>query len=240
MSCSPTDRIMQSLRVHTPGATDEMLQLELFNVIDEFLRSTNAWRIEEEVELEENQREYAFGLPQDSIVVRSMGVMHNGVPVPASTQGGVTTSSLGALVPELTFPDGDSTFGPQLTDKTPDNLFTYAIYRPNYIQVTADADAEARKYPLRVSLALSISPGCLECECGDWQLPDWMYETYFGAWYDGTLGRLYGMPAKPWSSDKHAVFHGRRFRNHMAFRRQEAQRGFMYNVQTWRFPRATR
>ena len=53
-----------------------------------------------------------------------------------------------------------------------------------------------------------------------------MWDTYFGDWLDGTLGRLYAMPTKPWSTPTHAVYHGKRFRNHMAYRKQEALAGF--------------
>ena len=53
----------------------------------------------------------------------------------------------------------------------------------------------------------------------------------------GRLGRLYGMPAKPWSSPPHAIYHGKRFRNHMAYRKQEAVRGFNWGQPAWRFPR---
>jgi hypothetical protein len=54
------------------------------------------------------------------------------------------------------------------------------------------------------------------------------------------LGRLYGMPAKPWSNQTLAGYHMRRFRNMMGYHKQEADRGFNTDVQTWRFPRATR
>ena len=40
MACGPADRIMQSLLVHVPGAGEPVIQLELFNVVDEYLRRT--------------------------------------------------------------------------------------------------------------------------------------------------------------------------------------------------------
>ena len=36
-------RLVDSARVNLPGATEGMLQLELFNVVEEFCRETNAW-----------------------------------------------------------------------------------------------------------------------------------------------------------------------------------------------------
>ena len=37
-------RVVDSARVNLPGATEGMLRLELFNVVEEFCRETNAWR----------------------------------------------------------------------------------------------------------------------------------------------------------------------------------------------------
>jgi hypothetical protein len=237
MTCEPTDRLLQSLKVHAPGVTDAMVNLELFNVVDEFFRRTSAWHYGQDIELEENRYEYGFGIPEGSNVVRLLSVTHQGNPVAASSQSGITLSSLGELVPELTFPDGDASFEPALTDLN-NGLFTYSIYRPDYISVSSVPDAEGRKYPLKMLLALTVSKGCLECDdCGDWGVEDWVWDMFFQEFYNGTLGNLYGMPAKPWSNPTLASVHTKRFRNGMAFRMQEARRGFNYGVAGWRFPR---
>jgi hypothetical protein len=41
---------------------------------------------------------------------------------------------------------------------------------------------------------------------------------------DGTLGRLYGMPSKPWTSTQLATYHGTRFRQGMNRARDIAER----------------
>lgn len=229
-SCSPIDRLMQTLKVHVPGVTDAMLQLEVFNVMDEFFRRTSAWRYVNEITLLADTLEYDFAVPPDAVVVRAMNVSHNGTGVPqAASPGGVSMSSLGRIEPEMTFPDGDATFDPDASDLS-GGIFSYAIYRPDYITVTKAPDVEQQKYPLVLTLALSLSKGCLECDCGDWQLEEWMYDMFFQDWYDGALGRLYAMPAKPWASPVQAQYHLKRFRNKMAFRKQEANRGFAYEV----------
>jgi hypothetical protein len=238
MTCQPTDRLMQSLKVHAPGATDAMINLELFNVMDEFFRRTSAWHHAEAIELDTDQYEYGFGLPLGAEVVRLLSVTHQGIPVPATSQSGITQSSLGELVPELTFPDGDATFRPTSSDLD-DGMFSYSIYRPEYISVTSVPDEEGRKYPLMIVLALTVSKGCLECDdCGDWGVEDWVWNMFFHEFYNGTLGSLYGMPAKPWSNPTLALTHTKRFRDKMAFRKQEALRGFNYAVPGWRFPRS--
>lgn len=238
-TCAPTDRIMQTLKVHVPGVTDPLLELELFNTIDEFFRRTSAWRFYQDIDLVENVYEYGFAVPGNTQVVRLLAIEHNSVPIPSSESVGVVQASLGTLEPELVWQDGDSQFHYQESDINPQtNIFSYTVYRPNYISMTALPDAEARKYPMKTCVALTLARGCLECaDCGEWALDDWMWDTYFKDWNDGVLARLYGMPSKPWSNQTIAIYHGRRFRNAMAYRKQEAMRGFTHNTPTWRFPR---
>jgi hypothetical protein len=237
-ACAPNDRLMQTLRVHVPGATDPLIELELFNVMDEFFRRTSAWNYTTDIELVEGQAEYGFGTPADTNVVRLMGVMHQGNQVPSamSLAQGVVQTSVGTLDPSEVFPDGDIALAPSRTDLV-GNVFSYAIYRPGYIQLTSMPDEEARKFPLKAILALTLARSCLETDCGDWAVEDWMWDMYFQDWLDGSMARLYGMPAKPWSSALHAQYHGKRFRNAMAYRKQEAIRGLIWNQSAWRFPR---
>jgi len=235
-ACVPTDRLMQTLRVHVPGATDALIELELFNVMDEFFRRTSAWRSRQEIELHEEEYEYAFALPANAVVVRLMGILHQQVPVPALVTTGAIEGAVGKLIPDRRFADGDALLNPDQSDLE-GGLFSYAIYRPNYITLTRLPDGEARKYPLEVILALSVGRGCLECSCGDWDIEDWMWDMFFQDWLDGTLSRLYMMPSKPWTSPTLSVHHGKRFRNQMAFRKQESLRGYNFAQPIWRFPR---
>lgn len=239
-ACAPTDRLLQSVKLHAPGVTDPMLQIEAFNVLDEFFRRTSAWQLKIPLELVEGQTEYAFPTPINSEVVRVMGVAHNDIPVPsAGSQGALVQSSLGVVESEFQFPDGDARVLPDLSDVTePSGLFTWAIYRPDYISITAAPDEEQRKWPLLVNMALTVGKTCLEDDCNEWDVPDWMWSTYFQDWYDGILGRLYMMPAKPWANPQQGTYHAKRFRNAMAHRKQEAVRGFVWaQPGPWRFPR---
>jgi hypothetical protein len=235
-TCAPIERLMQTLRVHVPGATDDLLKLEVFNAIDEFFRRTSAWRYESEIQLSTETQEYDLSLPVDSELVRMLGVTLNGVPVPPAGAQGTIQSAFGVITPELTFADGDAQYDPDATDLA-GGMFTYAIYNPSYISVTSLPDEEQTKQPLKAVMALTIAKGCLEAECESWQLPDWTYAMFFQEWLDGTLGRLYQMPAKPWSEPTKAVYHHKRFRNGMAFRKQEAPKGFVYGSPGWHFPR---
>ncbi len=58
----------------------------------------------------------------------------------------------------------------------------------------------------------------------DTDLPQEMWSTWFETLLDGTMFRLYGMPAKPWSSPQNAQYHGTRFRQGMMRARDIAER----------------
>lgn len=51
-----------------------------------------------------------------------------------------------------------------------------------------------------------------------------LFTTWFEVMLDGTLGRLYAMPVKPWSSPQLAEYHGRRFRQGLNRARDIAER----------------
>ena len=236
-ACIPTDRLMQTLRTQVPGVTDDMLNLQIFNVVDEFLRRTNAWKEEAEIDLELDTLQYGLPVPSGAALIRVIGVRHNGIPVSASAAGvGVIQQSVGRLTPEQIFPDGDTSYSPSETDLA-GGVFTYAVYEPEYITTTAAPDAEAVKYPMEVIMALTLGSTCMECDCGDWTMPEWCWDMYFQNILDGVLGRLYVMPAKPWSNKVEAAYHLKRFRGAMGFRMQESRRGFNYGVHSWRYPR---
>lgn len=239
-ACAPTDRLMQTLTVEVPGAPEAIIQLQLFNVIDEFLRRTNTWRYAVDITVEPGVYEYPLALPADAQLVRMLGVTRNGTPVPTTPAAGgggtASVSQLGVLVPEQTFSDGDASFAPAESDLLA-GVFTYAVYRPEYITITGPRDAEASKYPFSSVMALTIAKSCLECDCGDWGLEEWMYDMFFDAWLDGTAGRLMGMMSKPWTNTTISAYHHKRFRNAMAFHMQAARRGYVFERQTWRYPR---
>jgi hypothetical protein len=235
----PIDRLLQTLRVHAPGVTDALLQLELFNTLDEFFSRTSAWREFSDITLRTDALDYDIDVPAGARMVRILAVLHNGIPVPSAQGDGITSSSLGTLLPELTFPDSDAEFAFSESDLVGGSgPFSYAIYVPDYITVTTPPTQDQTNFPLRVLMALSVSKDNLEQDPGDWVLPDWMYDMFFQDWLDGALGKLYAMPAKPWSNKELTLLHGRKFRQAMGQRKQEANRGFTYGQPGWRFPRS--
>lgn len=240
-ACNPTDRVLQTLRVHAPGAHDGIIELELFNVVDEFFRRTSVWRYTTELMLDENLQSYPLALPDKTALVRMLAVEHQGLPVftTAQTEAQSIATGRAALIPDFTFPDGDSGFHPDRTDLDPvTELFSYAVYQATAITISIPPTTEQARTPLAIIAALTVDKCCLECDsCGDWSIPDWMWSMFFQEFVDGTLGRLYMMPSKPWANKEQGVYHSRRFRNSMGFRKQEAPKGFIMGVPGWQFPR---
>jgi hypothetical protein len=241
MACEQIDRLMQTIRVHTPGVTDDMIRLIVFNTADEFLRRTGAWRYETEIDLNTALTEYPIPVPNGATLVRVISVTHNNVPVQSATgPTEITWRGVGTIEPDFFHDDGDALFDSDANDLEGGNIFTWAIYRPEYITVTIPSgSSDLVQYPLKLWMMLSVaSQGLIEEDLLA-ALPEWMLDMYFQDWLDGALSKLYGMPMKPWSNPQHAIYHGRRFRNSMGFRKQEANRGFIYNPPppAWRFPR---
>jgi len=237
MTCEPTDRLLQTLRVRTPGAPDPMLQLELFNIMDEFFRRTSAWQQESPIELIEGQMDYPIPTPPNATVVRVLWAKHNDLPVqPAGSSAVASQSSLGILDGQLQ-PDGDSIIDFSLSDINASNIFSWALYRPDYLTITGVSGQDVVAYPFLAQIALSVARSCLDADCGDWDVPEWMWDMYFQEWLDGTQARLYGMMAKPWSNQTLAAYHAKRFRDRMGYRKQEIMKGFTWGQPGWRFPK---
>lgn len=68
-------------------------------------------------------------------------------------------------------------------------------------------------------------------------IPDWIWLKFRLALIDGVLGRLMSQIAKPYSNERMAIYHMRRFRNLCAQARIEAQRDYNYAGRAWSFPR---
>jgi hypothetical protein len=68
------------------------------------------------------------------------------------------------------------------------------------------------------------------------EFPDWILEKYGVDIIDGVLGRMMSQIAKPYSNERMAIYHMRRFQNTMAIAKVEAQHRNVYRGQSWRFP----
>jgi len=98
--------------------------------------------------------------------------------------------------------------------------------------VTAPSTAET----LTVKVALTVA-GPTD-DAGFPRAPSWIYSKYREDLLDGVVGRMMGHPAKPYSNERLAVYHLRRFRNAMAVAKAEGRHGYLFSGQQWKFPTA--
>lgn len=66
--------------------------------------------------------------------------------------------------------------------------------------------------------------------------PLWVLNIYMNGIMSGVLSRMMVQPAKPYSNPQLAAYHGRVFSSTISEARAEANRGFTYGTQKWRFP----
>ena len=99
------------------------------------------------------------------------------------------------------------------------------------------AGGRTRDILVVVEMALSLAKRCMEKDCGDWSLEDWMYERYANDWIEGVQYKMMSMIAKPWSNPAAASFHGKMFALAMSRAKVEGEKGLVFNTQNWRFPR---
>ena len=68
------------------------------------------------------------------------------------------------------------------------------------------------------------------------QMPTWLLPRYYDAIFEGTVAKLMAEPAKPYTNERMAVYHSRRFRASIATARSEARHQNLFDGQRWRFP----
>ena len=241
MACEPMDRILATLRVRVPGATDDVLRLELFNVMDRFFRRTNVWRWQSETTLEAGLTRYDLFPPADADLVRVMWALHGDnpiAPVPGAYTGSVSRGLIDQDATGTGTTVGDPLYDPdRLSQLKPTGAFRYALFFPTYLQVTFPPDDQQTQFPLLVEMALTLGTRCLEKDCGDWTLEEWMYDRYANDWIEGVQFALFSMIAKPWTNPALAAYHGKQFVRAMSAAKVEGEKGLIFNAQNWRFPR---
>jgi hypothetical protein len=79
-----TDRLLNNARVHLPGVTDATIQLELFNVLNDFFQVTNAWQEDIDFQTSPSVVEYTITPTGTSTINRLIWVQNaNQIPVDA-------------------------------------------------------------------------------------------------------------------------------------------------------------
>lgn len=231
----PTNRIMTSLRVRLPGATDGLIRHELFNVIDEFFRETDWWRETLTIVLNNVSNDYPLVPPSGSEIVRVLSVTHNEIPLtPAASSSGGTTLR-GRINADTITPDSLS-FDPSAVVTDSGGVFAYSLFLPDYITLSGLPTEVDTTHPLAIRTSLTIDPLALERVPSDWGLDPFFWRRLYQMMKDGALGNMMSMIAKPWSSERMAIYHLKRFNNWKSQLRVEADRGPVKDVPTWGFP----
>lgn len=108
------------------------------------------------------------------------------------------------------------------------------LYRWQIAPPAALVDLVSPQTAVRTGEAIvALKPVSLEAD-----LPAHMWTQWFETILDGTLGRLYALPAKPWSNGPLAQYHGTRFRQGLNRARDIAARGYSNQQPNWSFPYA--
>lgn len=106
-------------------------------------------------------------------------------------------------------------------------------------EVILSAIPEAEQAATPLTLTLSLAPTPDEPDYTQW-LPEGLWARYYPVFLDGTMGRMHGQAAKPYSAQQKAAYHLSRFRRKMAEARHDASVNGAPSGQTWRFPRFAR
>lgn len=122
-------------------------------------------------------------------------------------------------------------------------------------KLVAMQDAQKRIYPCTFTMpdtiTFSFDPGVLTLNArvimtisdpvdrdGYPEFPPWVAGKYNSAIADGVLGKMMAQMSKPYTDEKKAIYHLRKFETAKAMAKGDAARFHTFGVQSWRFPTA--
>jgi len=185
-------RLMDNIRIRVPGVLDSMIQLELFNAIEDFLTSTLLWteNIDFPVKYGTKIGDTMYIEPAAGRIFQLQWV-HNSNLIPEAM-----TMPEEGLLQFVDIPSQDDTW-------------------TACVAIACDDPNTRDGYPV---------------------LPAWIVNKYWQGMMNGTLARLFSQPAKPYTSDKLAIFHAQAFNSAKGRAKGEAAQQNLYRGQPWRFP----
>lgn len=77
MANTDISRLMKNLRVQLPGAVDDAIKLEVYNVLNDFFQGSNIWREDIDVSIIAGESSYELTPVGPSTIVRLMGVVNS-------------------------------------------------------------------------------------------------------------------------------------------------------------------
>lgn len=190
MSSNAILRLMDNLRIKLPAALDGVIQLELYNALDEFFRDTQTWVEDVPFVTEADVLEYELTPTGHARIHQLVGV----------TDADNLTIGATMATPGLVT---------LMTPYTAGNTLTA------WLSLTPTDPVTRQGYPV---------------------VPDWLLERYRDTIEAGVMSKMMSQAAKPYSSERLAIYHMRRFRSGIAIARTDAMRQNAYRGQAWRFP----
>lgn len=206
MTTVSINRILDGVRVQTPGCLDGTLRMELFNVTKEFCQRSDIWRESVHIHIQPNIHEYTIHSQDRALINRLLAV-----------EGSHRTTG-----------SDKHLFG---VPRVPQEGYL-DIAGENAILRIPRPPSEKEEWQAHISLA-PIDPTDSE---GLPRLPNYIVEKYQDSIQSGLLSRLMMYPGKPYSSPQMAQFHGRRFYTGVNLAKKEARQGFQLAGQRWVFP----
>lgn len=185
---------MMNALVSLPGATEEIVKFELFNVLNEFFQVTKAWKEDVTFEVTSENTEYD-----------------------------VVPGEPGAVDSLISVVDANE-------------ILTAATMPVIGVVKLSSAPSTSQEYTATYSLTV-VDPARTD---GYPQFPSAILNKYQNDILHGVLANMMAQPAKPYSSERLAIYHMRKFRSGMARARTETLHQNLYNGQTWRFPQYAR
>jgi hypothetical protein len=111
------------------------------------------------------------------------------------------------------------------------NAINASMPIPGTITLASDP-GENTSYNAEVALTISGT----ETRDGYPTAPEWIWDRYGPDLLEGTLSLLFAQVAKPYSNERMAVYHARKFSDAISRARVDSNRQHTYSAQRWRFP----
>lgn len=185
-------RFADNIRIRVPGALDNVLQLEMFNTLEDFLTFTLCWT--EDIDF-------------PAIMGRKVGDTVIIEPEAGQIYQLQWVMNSQAIQQRMVMPE------------------------PSVLQYV-DIPSQDETWTARVAIT------CTDPTTRDGYpvLPGWILTKYRTGIMDGVLARLYSQPAKPYTSDKLAIFHAHAYTSTRGRAKGEASQQNLYRGQLWKYP----
>ena len=212
---SATDIWYDSIATHVPGATTEVLKLELTNALRAFCTQSFAWQ--------EELGAYT------AVAGTTLDLNESG-----TATGGIYPDDVNAQIVQVLELEVDGTWGRSVNHRdavpsTTNSVSGYYMSQPNLI-VFQPAFATTQTELVNVRAAL-----CPE-DC-DVKLPEYFKTHFFDHVLHGTLSRLMQHPKKPYTDAGMSMRHAAMFANGIGQAKYLAKNKFGTSDPAWQYPR---